>query len=59
MLKLGYSEGQWVEVRQGLKEGDPVVIAGKSALRDGTAVKVLEASAPAVKATTPAEQAAQ
>jgi len=59
VLKLGYSEGQWIEVRQGLKEGDPVVIAGKSALRDGSEVKVLEASAPAVKTTTPAEQAAQ
>ena len=59
VLKLGYSEGQWIEVREGLKEGDPVVIAGKSALRDGSAVKVIEASAPAVKTTTPAEQAAQ
>ena len=60
VLKLGYSEGQWVEVRQGLKEGDPVVVAGKSALRDGSAVKVLEATAaPAAKTATPAEQAAQ
>lgn len=59
VLKLGYSEGQWIEVREGLKEGDPVVIAGKSALRDGSAVKVIEASAPAVKTTAPAGQAAQ
>ena len=59
VLKLGYSEGQWVEVRDGLKEGDPVVVAGKSALREGSAVKVLEANAAAVKTTTPAAQAPQ
>ncbi|NEL41784.1 MAG: efflux RND transporter periplasmic adaptor subunit, partial [Xanthomonas perforans] len=36
-VKLGYAEGPWLEVRQGLKEGDQVVTAGKVALRDGTA----------------------
>ncbi|WP_050992268.1 efflux RND transporter periplasmic adaptor subunit [Pseudoxanthomonas sp. GW2] len=41
-LKLGYSEGGWVEVREGLAEGDAVVVAGKSALREGSAVQVLE-----------------
>ena len=46
-LKLGYSEGEWVEVRAGLKEGDQVVVAGKSALREGTAVKVLDNAQPA------------
>ncbi len=40
-IKLGYAEGQWVEVRDGLKEGDQVVTAGKVALRDGTAVQVI------------------
>ena len=46
-LKLGYSEGEWVEVRTGLKDGEEVVVAGKSALREGTAVKVLDTAAPA------------
>ena len=41
-LKLGYDDGPWVEVRSGLKAGDHVVVAGKSALREGSAVKVLE-----------------
>ena len=41
-LKLGYAEGAWVEVRDGLKEGDAVVVAGKAALREGSAVQVLE-----------------
>ncbi len=40
-LELGYSDGGWVEVRKGLAEGDAVVVAGKAALREGTAVQVL------------------
>lgn len=47
-LKLGYIDGQWVEVREGLREGDPVVVAGKAALREGSAVQVIGAKvAPA------------
>lgn len=40
-LVLGYSEGGWVEVRDGLEAGDAVVIAGKAALREGSTVQVL------------------
>ena len=46
-LKLGYIDGQWVEVREGLLEGDPVVVAGKTALREGSAVQVIGAKAAA------------
>ena len=46
-LKLGYIDGQWVEVREGLREGDPVVVAGKTALREGSAVQVIGAKAAA------------
>lgn len=48
-LKLGYVDGEWVEVREGLRAGDPVVVAGKSALREGSAVQVIgdKAAAPA------------
>lgn len=51
-LKLGYVDGEWVEVRDGLRAGDPVVIAGKSALREGSAVQVIgdKAAAPAAPA---------
>jgi len=45
-VKLGYTEGEWSEVRDGLKEGEPVVTAGKVALRDGSAVHVID-GAPA------------
>ena len=40
-LTLGHIEGAWAEVREGLKEGEQVVVAGKTALRDGTKVQVL------------------
>ena len=50
-VKLGYMDGEWVEVREGLKIGDGVVTAGKIALRDGTAVEAI-GQAPAKKAAT-------
>jgi membrane fusion protein (multidrug efflux system) len=58
-LKLGYDDAGWVEVREGLKAGDEVVIAGKAALRDGGAVQVIgkEVVAPEA-AKTPAAEAA-
>ena len=40
-LKLGYVDGEWVEVRDGLRLGDSVVVAGKSALREGSAVQLI------------------
>lgn len=42
-LTLGYIEGAWAEVRAGLAEGESVVVAGKTAVRDGVAVQVIEA----------------
>lgn len=40
-VKLGYMDGEWMEIREGLKPGDGVVTAGKIALRDGTPVEVI------------------
>ncbi len=40
-VKLGYLDGQWAEVRQGLKVGDQVVTAGKVALREGSPVQIV------------------
>jgi membrane fusion protein, multidrug efflux system len=54
-LKLGYIDGQWVEVREGLSEGDPVVVAGKAALREGSAVQVIGAKAAPVAAEAAAK----
>ncbi len=49
-VKLGYLDGEWAEVREGLKPGDSVVTAGKIALRDGTPVQVI--GQPVAKAAT-------
>lgn len=54
-LKLGYVDGEWVEVRGGLRAGDPVVVAGKSALREGSAVQLIgDKAAPAAASATQA-----
>ena len=45
-VKLGYMDGEWVEVREGLKLGEGVVTAGKIALRDSTPVEVIGQNAP-------------
>ncbi len=51
-IKLGYADGEFVEVREGVKLGEQVVTAGKTALREGSSVQVIDpAAAPA---TTPA-----
>lgn len=55
-LKLGYDDAGLVEVREGLKPGDAVVIAGKAALREGSAVQVIGDKKPVqAKAATPAQ----
>jgi membrane fusion protein (multidrug efflux system) len=45
-VKLGYLDGQWAEVRSGLKVGDQVVTAGKVALREGSPVTIVGGNAP-------------
>ncbi len=54
-IKLGYYDGEWVEVRAGLKLGDRVVTAGKVALREGTVVQVI--GDPVAKKTAAAKPA--
>jgi len=46
-VQLGYMNGEYAEVRAGLSEGDAVVTAGKVAIRDGSAVEVINADGPA------------
>jgi membrane fusion protein (multidrug efflux system) len=52
-VKLGYMDGEWIEILQGVKVGDSVVTAGKIALRDGTPVEVI--GKPVAKATAKVE----
>ncbi|MCB1573099.1 MAG: efflux RND transporter periplasmic adaptor subunit [Xanthomonadales bacterium] len=42
LIKVGYGDSGFVEILDGLEEGDRVVTLGRSAVRDGTAVQVLE-----------------
>ena len=42
LIKVGYGDSGYVEILDGLQEGDRVVTLGRSAVRDGTAVQVLE-----------------
>lgn len=51
LVKVGYSEGDRVEIRSGLDEGTQVITVGRNAVRDGTAVQVLNDKVLAEKAT--------
>ena len=52
-VTLGYIDGNLIEIRDGLQAGEPVVTAGKVALREGSAVQVIgEAPAPVADAGT-------
>lgn len=42
VIKVGYGDASHVEILDGLKEGERVITLGRSAVRDGTAVQVLE-----------------
>lgn len=54
-VKLGYAEGQWVEVREGIAPGARVVVAGKAALREGSEVQVIgDSPKPVAKAAAAA-----
>ena len=41
LVKIGYSDGDKVEIRSGVDEGTSVITVGRNAVRDGTAVQVL------------------
>lgn len=43
LVRTGFSDGQHVEIVEGLAEGDKVITVGRSAVRDDTAVQPLEA----------------
>jgi len=42
LIRVGYGDAMHVEVIEGLTEGDRVITIGRAAVRDGTAVQVLE-----------------
>src|SRR5690554_1597894 len=56
-VELGHLDAGFVEIRSGLGLGDRVVVAGKAALRDGSALQVIGEEAPAVAAASAAAAA--
>ena len=42
VVKVGYRNSEFVEILDGLNEGEKVITVGRSAVRDGTAIQVLE-----------------
>ena len=49
LVKIGYSDGDKVEIRSGLDDGTRVITVGRNAVRDGTAVQVLDTTMVAAK----------
>lgn len=54
IVKVGYSEGDKIEVRSGIDQGTQVITVGRNAVRDGTAVQVINAEPAKVVAEQPA-----
>ncbi|HEY0179607.1 MAG TPA: efflux RND transporter periplasmic adaptor subunit [Dokdonella sp.] len=48
IVKTGYADGERIEIREGLENGDRVITVGRNAVRDGTEVQVLGDAAPAL-----------
>ncbi|MGA9422429.1 MAG: efflux RND transporter periplasmic adaptor subunit [Rhodanobacteraceae bacterium] len=42
VVRTGYTDGDRIEIRDGLKRGDRVITVGRNAVRDGAVVQVLE-----------------
>ena len=53
LIKVGYSEGDKIEVRSGIDSGTQVITVGRNAVRDGTAVQVINGQPSAVVAAQP------
>jgi len=50
LVQIGYSDGDKVEIRSGIDIGARVITVGRNAVRDGTAVQVLDTTLVAAKA---------
>jgi len=46
-VRTGFDEGDWLEILEGVKPGDEVVVAGADGLADGATVRVHRTPAPA------------
>ena len=54
-VKLGLSNGAWIEVTDGLKDGEQVIVVGQGAVKPGATVRVVNSTArPAAAKLAPA-----
>jgi membrane fusion protein (multidrug efflux system) len=53
-VKLGLSNGAWIEVTEGLADGEQVVVVGQGAVKPGAAVRVVNSNARPAAARIPA-----
>ncbi len=53
-VKLGLTNGAWIEVTDGLKDGEQVIVVGQGAVKPGTAVRVVNTPARPAARTQPA-----
>ncbi|MEO7064506.1 MAG: efflux RND transporter periplasmic adaptor subunit [Dokdonella sp.] len=51
IVQTGYADGDRIEIRDGVKDGERVITIGRNAVRDGTEVQVIEASPTIATAT--------
>ncbi|MEO6969256.1 MAG: efflux RND transporter periplasmic adaptor subunit [Rhodanobacteraceae bacterium] len=58
-VKVGYVDGDRIEIRSGLKTGERVVTLGRDAVRDGSEVQILEASTAAASSAAVTPESAQ
>ncbi len=53
-VKLGLSNGAWIEVADGLKDGEQVVVVGQGAVKPGAAVRVVNSPSRPAASRQPA-----
>jgi membrane fusion protein (multidrug efflux system) len=56
-VQLGLSNGAWIEVTQGLKDGEQVVVVGHGAVKPGAAVRVVNSPSRPAASKQPAATA--
>ncbi len=56
-VKLGLSNGAWIEVTEGLKDGEQVVVVGQGAVKPGAAVRVVNSPSRPAASKQPAATA--
>jgi membrane fusion protein, multidrug efflux system len=56
-VKLGLSSGAWIEVTEGLTDGEQVVVVGQGAVKPGAAVRVVNSTARPAASKLPAAAA--